>query len=226
MIPLLVCLLSPPALLEPPSAEAHAGTTSIESPVEAEPPAPQLDIQQLEAAIRALPPAPSLARVQAAALERARVDIGLAARWLRRARLAALAPTLSLQYDHRLDRGWTLDQAAGEADALRDDAGEQGQLRAKLSWELDRLIFNPDELRAARALIDLAELRERLLVEVTRLYFERQRLLLEARLEPPQTIEDALSAALRVREIEGLLEGLSGLSLGPEGPHVSPALTP
>lgn len=214
----------PPAPVQAESSQEQA--SSVEPEEQAEPPAPQFDIQQMEAALRALPPAPSLARVQSAALERARVDIGLATRWLRRARVAALAPTLSVQYDHRLDRGWTLDQAAGEADALRDDAGEQGQLRAKLSWELDRLIFNPDELRAARALIDLAELRERILVEVTRLYFERQRLLLESQLAPPQTLEDALSAALRVREIEGLLEGLSGLSITPEGPHASPTLAP
>jgi len=162
-----------------------------------------------------LPPAPTLAEVQHAALAAANLDRLSTARWLRRARAAAAAPVVSVQYDHRLDRGWTLDREAGEADALRDDSGEQGTVRAKVVWELDRLIFNVDELRAARAMMDVAELRERVLVEVTRLYYERQRLLLERALAPPTDRAQALDIAVRVAEIEGLLAGLTGVEFSP-----------
>ena len=195
-----------------------------ELPPQAVPP-PQVDLARVEAALAALPPGPSLADLQRSALVRAQIDLRSAARWVRRARRAAAAPTLSLQYDHRLDRGWSLDQEVGHADSLRDDAGEQGLIRAKATWELDRLIFNPDELRAARAAMDVAELRERVLVEVTRLYFERERLLLEQLLSPPATVALAIDAALRLREIEGLLAGLTGLTFpipSPAGSAPSP----
>jgi hypothetical protein len=193
------------------------------TPVSPEPPAPVFDMAQIDAALAHLPPAPSLQATQDAALWRAGVDAAAAARWLRRARIAAALPTLSVQYDHRLDRGWVLDREVGQADALRNDAGDQSVVRAKATWELDRLLFAPDELRAARAAIDLADLRERVLVEITALYFERQRLLVERELAPPTDFDTALAAALRLREVEGLLTGLSGLEFNAGG-RASPSL--
>src|SRR5262249_3781923 len=155
---------------------------------------PVVDMAQIDAALARLPPAPSLQATQDAALRRAGVDAAAAARWLRRARVAAALPTMSVQIDQRMDRGWTLDREVGQADALRNDAGNRDLVRAKATWELDRLIFAPDELRAARAAIDLADLRERVLVEVTSLYFERQRLLVERELAPPADFDTALAA--------------------------------
>ena len=87
--------------------------------------------------------------------------------------------------------------------------------RAKATWELDRLIFAPDELRAARAVLDVADVRERLLIEITRLYFERERLLLERELAPPADLEAAIESSIRLREVEGLLAGLTGLDFSP-----------
>lgn len=209
---LLCMVLDPPPLDAPfvPSSPPPAPAPAP-APVAPEPPSPVVDMAQIDAALARLPPAPSLQATQDAALWRAGVDAAAAARWLRRARIAAALPTLSVQYDHRLDRGWVLDREVGQADALRNDAGNQSVVRAKATWELDRLLFAPDELRAARAAIDLADLRERVLVEITALYFERQRLLVERELAPPTDLDTALAAALRLREVEGLLTGLSGL---------------
>ncbi|PRQ05890.1 hypothetical protein ENSA5_00010 [Enhygromyxa salina] len=86
-------------------------------------------------------------------------------------------------------------------------------VKAKATWELDRVIFSPDELKAARALLDLADFRERVLVEVTQLYYERLRLLLERELAPPTDLDAAIAAAIRLREIEGVLRGLTGLEI-------------
>ena len=212
-------LLQAPA----PAAEDPPAPVLTEAPHEAalpepepEPEPPAYDAAQLEAALAALPSSPSLAQVQAAALARAGVDPALASRWLRRARSAAVLPTVSVQWDRRFDRGWTLDQAVGEADSLRNDSGAQDVLRAKATWELDRLIFAPDELRAARAVLDVTDARERVLVEITRLYFERERLLLERSLAPAPDLESAIAASLRLREVEGLLTGLTGLDFTPE----------
>lgn len=212
---------------------ALAGSLLVFAPAPEHPPAPELttpppapnddseqpayDPAQLQAALARLPASPSLAQVQDAALANAGIDPLAASRWLRRARRAAALPTLSVQYDRRFDRGWSLDQAVGEADALRNDSGNQDVLRAKATWELDRLIFAPDELRAARAVLDVADARERVLVEVTRLYFERERILLERELAPPSDLSDAIAASVRLREVEGLLAGLTGLDFsGPQ----------
>jgi hypothetical protein len=208
---LLCLMLNPP----PPTIEPAPEPAAEPAP---EPPTPVVvDLAQIDAALARLPPGPSLRATQDAALRRSGIDSAAAARWLRRARVAAALPTLSVQYDHRLDHGWVLDREVGQADALRSDAGNQSVVRAKATWELDRLIYAPDELRAARAAIDVADLRERVLVEITALYFERQRLLVERELAPPADLDTALAAALRLREVEGLLAGLTGLEFASTG---------
>ena len=199
----------------PPAPTLPLDTPQVPAP---ESDSPSYDPQRLQAALDRLPTSPSLAEARDAAIIRAGVDPSAAARWLRRSRRAAALPTVSVQYDRRFDRGWTLDQAVGEADALRNDAGNQDVLRVKATWELDRLVFSPDELRAARAALDVADFRERLLVEVTRLYFERERLLLERELAPPPDLESGIAASLRLREVEGLLEGLTGLDFSSAPP--------
>ena len=181
------------------------------SPATADPPPPRLDAEQVEAALTRLS-GPSLHEVQRAALRESGLAELRRAKWLRRSRSAFALPTLSAKYDHRLDRGWTLDSEAGQADGLRTDAGAQGVVRVKATWELDRLVFSPDELRAARALLDVEDVRERVLIEVTTLYFERQRLLLERELAPSDDPRAVIESTLRLREVEGVLEGLTGLS--------------
>ncbi|HVI03642.1 MAG TPA: hypothetical protein VM869_33345 [Enhygromyxa sp.] len=208
---LTLLLLGPPAL-EPPAPEIVEPAPAEPAPAE---PEPSFDPAQLEHALARLPAGPTLAQVQAAALARAGLDPDPSARWLRRARSAAAMPIVSVQYDRRFDRNWTLDREVGQADALRNDSGNQDVLRAKATWELDRLIFDPDELRAARAVLDVAEFRERLLVEVTQLYFERERILLERELAPPTDIATAIDLNVRLREVEGLLAGLTGLDFAP-----------
>jgi hypothetical protein len=203
----------PPELVQPAPIEP----APIE-PAPAEPAPPSYNPVQLEQALARLPVGPTLAETQAAALARAGLDPDPSARWIRRARTAAALPIVSVQWDRRLDRGWTLDQAVGEADALKNDAGNQDVLRAKATWELDRLVFAPDELRAARAVLDMADARERLLVEVTQLYFERERILLERELAPPVDLESAIALRVRLRELEGVLSGLTGLEFDSSSP--------
>ena len=152
---LLLCLLAPPA------------------------PVPAPDPALLARALAELPNKPGVAEVQAAARRRATLSPRTAQRWIRRARAAAILPTITGEYGLRSDQGWQLDQAAGDGDELTRDLGAGRVMQVRASWDLDRLIFNADELRAARAALDLADVRERLLVRVTQLYFERQQLLLE-----------------------------------------------
>ncbi len=139
--------------------------------------------------------------MQAAALRRLAVDPRVSRGWLRRARAAAILPTVQGEFDQSVVHDYQLDQAAGTADELSQDLGRGRGARARVTWELDRLIFNPDELRAARAA----------LVAVTQLSFERLRLLLEIALLPAQGGEEAIARPLRVAEIEATLTGLTGL---------------
>lgn len=186
---LLLCLLAPPA------------------------PTPVPDPALLARALAQLPNKPGVAEVQAAALRRATLAPKTAQRWLRRARAAAILPTVTGEVGMRTDQGWKLDQAAGDGDELSQDLGAGRAMQVRASWDLDRLIFNADELRAARAALDLADVRERLLVRVTQLYFERQQLLLEIAILPARDGHEAIGRHVRLAEVEAVLTGLTGLAL-------------
>lgn len=177
------------------------------------PPVPVPDPALLARALADLPTRPSVAEVQDAALRRGTLSPKTARGWLRRARAAAILPGITGEYGLRSDQGWQLDQAAGNGDELSQDLGAGRIIQVRASWDLDRLIFNADELRAARASLDLAELRERLLVRVTQLYFERQQLLLEIASLPARDGHEAIGRHVRLAEIEAVLTGLTGLRL-------------
>ncbi len=186
------------------------------------PPAPVPDPAVLARALTDLPTRPSVAEVQEAALRRATLSPKTARSWLRRARAAAILPGITGEVGLRSDQGWQLDQAAGDGDELSQDLGAGRVMQLRAGWDLDRLIFNPDELRAARAMLDLAELRERLLVRVTQLYFERQQLLLEIACLPARDGHEAIGRHMRLGEVEAVLTGLTGLRLPRAQPPGSP----
>jgi len=170
--------------------------------------------QGIEAALAQLP-GPSIEEVHEAAIKRAAIAPEAARRWLKRARAAAALPTLQSEFDHKSDQGWKLAQEAGVADELRQDLGAGRQFRVRATWSLDRLIFSPEEVRAARAMLDAGIAREQLLIRVTQLYFERAQLLIERDLEPPESAAEALAQEIRLRELEALLSGLTGLRFRP-----------
>ncbi len=140
-------------------------------------------------------------------------------RWVARARASAALPVLSAGLDHRRDDGWNLDQSPGTAVELSSDVGTSRVIRSRATWELDRLIFNVDELRAARALLDLAELKERIHLSVASYYQERSDLRCRARLRregltPATTLDEELAERERVGWLESQILAWTGIELG------------
>jgi len=158
---------------------------------------------------------PSLATLHAAALARAPIDASTLRGWQRRSRAAAALPGVSVGWDHRRDRGYDLGQMAGEADDLKTDAVAGHTFRVRVDWALDRLVFNPDELRVARAALDWLDWRDRVLDRVTVLHTEwwtlvdAYRLLRHDGACPPE----AAALERQMREVAGHLLALTGRSV-------------
>lgn len=172
----------------------------------------------LAAAVPRPSPDPTLPQLRDAALRRASLDAVAARRWLQRARAAAVLPTVTFEVGRDLQRGWSLQQEPGSPDRLDADADGSLDLGIRVGWQLDRLIFNPDELRAARMALDVLDHRAAVLTRVTELWAERRRLLAEeAALTAPAPAEALLDLRQRRWVAEGLLEAISGLSFPPEG---------
>ncbi len=167
----------------------------------------------------------SLRELQRAALREAGLDRNLSANRMRRVRLSSILPTFQSTFDHRVDNGWALDQAPGVGDDLKSDAGTAQVYKLKATWNLDRLLFNPDELRVARAAMDISDWRRQLLVEITQLYFEREGLLVELELSRNEALAELVAREIRVREIEWLLSSMTGIEINPTPTTTGPTTT-
>jgi hypothetical protein len=114
----------------------------------------------------------------------------------RRARLAGLAPTLKLSARRGLEQDLSSSSTV-ESDRTNASQGDDLTLEASLSFELSRLVFASEEVRVLSIERWLSLDRRRLVEEVTRLYFQRQRLLREraAAAAPDAELDVAIAEA-------------------------------
>ncbi|WP_242342586.1 hypothetical protein [Anaeromyxobacter terrae] len=160
---------------------------------------------------------PSIAEVQAAAALAADSEAPGAAGFARRARLAALLPRLTAEYqrDERSHRVVGL-QGSGEVDYLRLAPGHAVTFRA--TWDLGGLVAATGEVAAAAEATARARARAEAVKRATAVYYERRRLRLALLLEPPGT---ALARAQAELEIDRLGAELDALVSG-RGPRGQP----
>jgi hypothetical protein len=148
---------------------------------------------------------PSVREVQRAAARFAGADPERLRSWRARVRKAPWLPQVRV----RVQRGFEDDlliNASGQTRAVDDDL----TIEVRAQWELDRLIFDRNELYLSREEALLSELRQDAVAEVTRLYFERRWLQVELLLDPPASLREAVRRSLRIRELAAALDGLTG----------------
>jgi len=158
---------------------------------------------------------PTVRDVQEAALQYFRVNQDQIDSMRSRAKLKALAPVLEVSGGYTqsaLD-----DVSSNSLYSFQDDefirpwiirgsAGTGWNLRGKMTLNLPRLIFNPEELDVA----SLAGLVEGILKESTRLYYMRRRLQVDMILKPPSDQATLLSKQLRIEELTAMLDAMTG----------------
>ena len=122
-------------------------------------------------------------------------------------------------YTPQRDFPWT--QNNGNHDAIpppsgttnltrRDTLANKGDFAAGVQWDLDRLIFDPQEPRVNREAMRLTKQMDGVLDDVTRRYFERRRLQVEIELSPPSDVGDRLRKEIRLQELTADLDGVTG----------------
>jgi len=160
-----------------------------------------------------------------------------------RARAAGWLPELRFRVFRRFARteGLTLDDTATTTPV--DVSGvDDVRYEWRATWDLSRIVFNPDELQAHAEALRMADVRHDIQSLVIRLYFERRRLLASSHRataraggsghpdEGGATAEENADerGRLRVLELEAQLEALSGVPFPPDGvvAGVSPEVTP
>lgn len=155
---------------------------------------------------------PTVREVQKAALDYARAHPEVIDAWRLRSRVAAAVPEVETDFRVQLDddRRELRDPDAARAMTVIDEDDRGYRFGIGLDWKLDRLIFNREELSAVRESVRLANLRDRVLDEVTRRYYERRRLQVDLELSPPTDLGDRIRKELRVQELTADIDALTG----------------
>ena len=133
-------------------------------------------------------------------------------RWRRQAALKALLPTLSLDYDRDHDTylngiGSTTNPSFDRIIRTDDPSKSLG---VSVNWNLSELIWNDDQTSIDTRSRLLVQLRDDVLNDVTRTFFERRRLQVELLTDPPANPKIQLEKELRLQELTALIDGLTG----------------
>ncbi|HET6150477.1 MAG TPA: hypothetical protein VFH68_23260 [Polyangia bacterium] len=173
-------------------------------------PVPTPDPAALQRAAKDGPPVDVL-RVAASALVLA--DPGRARSLVLRARWAPWLPEVRFRVDRRFGRSESLDVSPvplGDAPPVALDTVDEVRYEARATWDLSRLVFNPDELAAHAEALKIAEVRREVETLVIRLYFERRRLKVEAAAADGYDVASNLRRDARIEELEAELDALTG----------------
>ncbi len=151
---------------------------------------------------------PTIGRVQETAIRYAEVHPEKIANWRKQARMSALIPKFTMTGDTNLTdfRHW---DAGANPDALQK--GERDvDWSANVTWELGQFIWSDDQTNIDVRSKLMVELRDSILDDVTRSYFERRRLQVELLTDPPAEPKAQLAKELRIQELTAILDGLTG----------------
>lgn len=157
--------------------------------------------------------------------------------YINRARAAGWLPEFRFRIFRRFARteGLTLDDTATTTPV--DVSGvDDVRYEWRATWDLSRMVFNPDELQAHAEALRMSDVRRDIQSLVIRLYFERRRLLTPTQAsnrpdasnsvttKPDETTDSTPTGSaagerrrLRVLEIEAQLEALSGVPFFHQG---------
>jgi hypothetical protein len=129
----------------------------------------------------------------------------------RNARLKALMPTITGRFTNSLTKTKRNMDDGLFINALQFKEKEQVNgdtlgYYVEASWNLDRLVFNAEVLDV-QSLIGILD---GLVREVTTVYYIRRRLQIDMILRPPRDIATKISQRLRIEELTGLLDAMTG----------------
>lgn len=156
---------------------------------------------------------PTISEVQKIAIDYAEVSDKKIKSWRVAARCKALLPTLSVGVDRASSDLYHWDSGANPDTLIRGD--DYLDWDASVSWDLSDLVWSTDQTSIDSRSKLMVELREDILDEVTRLYFERRRLqieLLKAQSGVPDSggSDPRLEKEMRIAELTALIDALTG----------------
>lgn len=126
-------------------------------------------------------------------------------RWHAESRLAGFLPSFS--FGKSLDRSASISTYSGKYITGPEDLSRGWD--ADVSWNFGDLVYSSNQTSIDSREKMMVELRNDLLSEATRIYYERRRLQIELIFTPPVSEQEHLGNLLRLDELTALLDGMT-----------------
>lgn len=173
------------------------------------PPALAQDYGNVEDQLAQLKKEPSVQAAQKAALRFFKIDPDTVNGMRSGSQWKWVLPEVDVRY--RMNDGTVdvnrIDQQVQDTPFSFDDANSNvKEWVFQGSWALPRLVFNPETLDVS----SLVVLQEKVLKEVTTLYYTRRRLQVSMILSPPKDTASRISMELRVEQMTATLDAMTG----------------
>lgn len=152
---------------------------------------------------------PSVQAAQKAALRFFKIDPDTVSGMRSGSQWKWVLPEVDVRYrvnDGTVDVSRIDQQVQNEAFSFDNASSNVNEWVFQGSWALPRLIFNPETLDVS----SLAVLQEKILKEITRLYYTRRRLQVSMILNPPTDIASRISKELRVEQMTATIDAMTG----------------
>ena len=183
------------------AAQGTAATTSNVA-------APSYGAEQEKDILRLFAHEPSIREVQEVAIDYADVHPDKIKKWKEAARHKALLPDVSLGLDRYVTDLYHWD--AGQNPDVLQTGDDVISWDVTMSWDLGDLVWSTDQTSIDTRSRLMVQLRDDILDEVTRTYFERRRLLIEKHFSPPSTAREKIEKRLRIDELTADLDAMTG----------------
>lgn len=155
---------------------------------------------------------PTFKELQQAAIKYAEVDPEKIKKWRAGAQARALLPKISFGIDRNTTDLWHWE--GGSTTKENDDILRPGRdtidWDAAISWELGDLIWSTDQTSIDVRSRLMVQLRNDILDDLRRAYYERKRLQIELMANPPKDPNAKIEKELRMRELTQAIDDLTG----------------
>jgi photosystem II stability/assembly factor-like uncharacterized protein len=153
---------------------------------------------------------PAFRELQQAAIRYAEVNPEKIKRWRTESRMRALFPKVSFGVDRASSSTAEIYTSATKDYIVTGPDDVSKGWDVSLSWELGDLIWSDDQTNIDVRSRLMVQLRNDILDDLRRAYFERKKIQFELMTEPPQDLKARFDKELRLRELTQAIDDLTG----------------
>jgi photosystem II stability/assembly factor-like uncharacterized protein len=153
---------------------------------------------------------PQINMVQDAAIHYAEVELEKIKEWRRKAKIKAALPKLTVGLDDSKNTNYEIYTSATTHYVYEGPYDRSSGWDVTLSWDLGNLIWNNDQTSIDVRSRLMVQLRDDILDEVTKIYFERLRVKMELDNLSIEDRKKRFEKELRLQELTAMLDALTG----------------